>query len=107
MIRFLFRFVGLWLLAGAFVAVVIDGTRSIGASRLVITPLGEAWAALHPASAESLQAAVERNLPPWFWEHVAIYILYAPIWTLLGGIGVLLVVLGRPRSPQVGYSSRD
>ena len=29
MIRFLLRFLGLWLLAGAFVALVLDGVRSI------------------------------------------------------------------------------
>ena len=107
MIRFLFRFVGLWLLAGAFVALVIDGTRSIAASRLILTPVGEAWVAFHPASIELLRSAVERNLSPWLWDKVFVSILFLPLWMLLGALGVVLVLLGRPRVRPIGYSSRD
>jgi hypothetical protein len=55
MIRFLLRFIGLWLLAGAFVALVIDGTRSISAGRLAITQFGTAWDSLHPTSFDAMR----------------------------------------------------
>jgi hypothetical protein len=107
MTRFLFRFVGLWLLAGAFVALVIDGTRSIAASRLILTPVGEAWVAIHPGSIDLLHSTIERNLSPWLWEAVLVNLLYAPLWLALGVLGALFVLLGRPRTRPIGYSSRD
>jgi hypothetical protein len=107
MFRFLFRFIGLWLLAGGFVAFVIDGTRSITAGRIVIMPVVEAWAAIHPPSLEWLKAVVERDFSSWLWDPVLVNILYAPLWALLGILGALLVFLGRRRARPIGYSSRD
>jgi hypothetical protein len=107
MFRFLFRFVGLWLLAGAFVALVIDGTRSITAGRFVIMPVVEAWVALHPSSIEWAKATVERDLSPRLWDSIVLYILYAPLWAVLGVIGLLFVLIGRRPGKLIGYSSRD
>lgn len=107
MFRFLFRFIGLWLLAGAFVALVIDGARSITAGRFVISPVAEAWLAVHPTSIEWLKETAERSLPPWVWDSVLVYALYAPLWAVLGVLGTLLILLGRPRPRPIGYSSRD
>jgi hypothetical protein len=107
MIRFLFRFVGLWLLAGAFIALVIDGTRSIAASRFVLTPVAEAWFAIHPSSIDLLRSLVERNLSPWLWEKVFVTLLLTPLWALLIVFGVVFVLLGRPPARPIGYSSRD
>ena len=55
MIGFFSRFVGLWLIAGALVALVVDATKSIAASTLTVTPLGLAWASINPASLMSVQ----------------------------------------------------
>ncbi|MEX2129207.1 MAG: hypothetical protein WD871_13330 [Xanthobacteraceae bacterium] len=107
MFRFLFRFIGLWLLAGAFVALVIDGTRSITAGRIVVMPAVEAWAAIHPGSLEWLKVVVERDLSPRIWDPALLYILYAPLWAVLGILGAVLVFFGRRRARPIGYSSRD
>jgi hypothetical protein len=107
MFRFLFRFVGWWLLAGAFVALVIDGTRSITAGRIVIMPLAEAWVAVHPQSADWLKATVERDLPAWVWDPLLVYVLFAPLWAVLGVLGLLLIFIGRRPPKLIGYSSRD
>lgn len=107
MFRFLFRFAGLWLLAGAFVALVIDGTRSITAGRMIVTPAADAWLAVHPASIEGLRAAGERSLPPWLWDLASVYVLNAPLWAVLGVLGALFILIGRPRARPIGYSSRD
>lgn len=107
MLRFIFRFLGLWFLAGAFVALVIDGTRSIAASRLVLTPVGEAWVAVHPGSLALLHAATEHNLSPWVWDKVLVNVLFSPLWLLLGAFGVALLMMGRARMRPIGYSSRD
>ena len=105
MFRFLFRFLGLWMLAGAFVSLVIDGTRSIIAGRLVILPLIDVLATLHPASAEWLTAAGE-DLSPWLQVALG-FVLNAPLWIVLGVLGVFFVFIGRRRSRPIGYSSRD
>ncbi|MCC6949171.1 MAG: hypothetical protein IT539_15530 [Bradyrhizobiaceae bacterium] len=107
MFRFLFRFSGLWLLAGAFVALVIDGTRSITAGRMIVMPAADAWLALHPASIEALKAMGERDLPAWLWNFASAYVLNAPLWAVLGVLGVLLILIGRPGARLIGYSSRD
>jgi hypothetical protein len=105
MFRFIFRFIGLWMLAGAFVALVIDGTRSITAGRLVILPLIDVWSTLHPASAERLTSAGQEMSP---WLQLAFgYVLNAPLWIVLGVLGALLVIFGRRRARPIGYSSRD
>ncbi len=107
MLKFLFRFTGLWLLAGAFVAFVIDGARSIAASRLVFMPFMEAWSAVHAGSIETLRRAVEENLSHWMWESVVLRFFTAPLWMVLGVLGILLILIGRRRSRSIGYSSRD
>ena len=60
MIRFVFRFAGLWILAAGFVALVRDGTKSIAGNAVFITKLGEDWANFHGSSLESLKVLVER-----------------------------------------------
>jgi hypothetical protein len=107
MFRFLARFLGLWLLAGAFVALVIDSTRSIAASRIVLTSVGEAWSVLHGASLEQFRAYVEASFPVWVWDPLTLNLLLAPLWALLGVLGILFALLGRSRARPIGYSSRD
>lgn len=107
MFRFLFRFFGWWLLAGAFVALVIDGTRSITAGRIVIMPVAEAWVGLHAASVDWLRETAERDLPAWLWDFVLMYVLLAPLWVVLAVLGFLLLFLGRRPAKLIGYSSRD
>jgi hypothetical protein len=107
MFKFLFRFTGLWLLAGAFVAFVIDGARSIAASRMVFMPLLEAWSAVSTGSIEVMQRGIEQNLSPWIWESLAMPLLKSPLWLVLGVLGCLFLLIGRRRTYSVGYSSRD
>ena len=46
MIRLLFRFLGVLLLAAAFAALIIDGTKSIAASAILYTPASDTAAQL-------------------------------------------------------------
>ena len=107
MSRFLARFVGLWLLAGAFVSLVIDGNRSIASGRIMLTAFWEAWQALHPNSFEVMHNWVELHLPGWFWNPVLLGILWLPLWLVLAALGAILVFVGRKRERPIGYSSRD
>jgi uncharacterized membrane protein YoaK (UPF0700 family) len=107
MIRFFARFVGLWLLAGAFVSLVIDGNRSIASGRITLTAFWEAWDALHPASLDLMHNWIETHLPTWLWNPVILGMLWSPLWIILAVLGGILVVVGRKRERPIGYSSRD
>ncbi|WP_029005621.1 hypothetical protein [Azorhizobium doebereinerae] len=100
MIRFLFRFSGFWLMAGAFVALVVDGTRSIAATDIVFTSAARAWVSLSPASLEMAQARISA-LSPFAWNAVAQPLLNLPLFFLLGLFGALCLAIGRVpvRSP--------
>jgi len=104
MIRFLFRFIGLWLLAGAFVALVIDGTRSVSASRLLFSPLGDAWALVAPANLASVHKALAGGVYEAFFK----LLLATPFFAVLAALGLLFLLIGRRRPEnRIGYSSRD
>jgi hypothetical protein len=107
MVRFLARFTGLWLLAGAFVSLVIDGNRSIAAGRVILTAFGEGWYTLSPGSLDSTRNWVEAHLPGWLWNPVILGVLLTPIWIVLAVLGAILVIVGRKRERPIGYSSRD
>jgi hypothetical protein len=108
MIGFVSRFVGIWFIAGALVALVIDAAKTIAASALTITPLGEAWSALSLASIMSVQTFVQQQIEPtigaWLWDPVIQWLLLSPTWAVFGIVGFLLTYLGRRRRTSVAYA---
>ena len=104
MIRFLLRFLGLWVLAGAFIAAVYDGTKSIAGDTVFVTKLGDTWSAIHQSSLLLLQPAIERHGAVWLWDPVALTVLTAPTWLVLGILGAILILLGRKKPPLIGYA---
>jgi hypothetical protein len=103
LIRFLFRFVGLWILAAGFIALVRDGTKSIAGNAIFITRMGEDWNNLSAGSLESLKTLVERYGGISGWEIVATYLLAAPTWLVLGILGSILILIGRKKKALIGY----
>lgn len=104
MIRFLFRFVGLWLLAGAFVVLVIDGTRSVSASRLLFSPVRDTWALIDPARLDTILKQSAGGVS----EPLLGLLLAMPFFAFLALAGLLFLLIGRRRRDnRIGYSSRD
>lgn len=101
MIAFLARFIGLWLIAGALVALVVDATKTIASSTLTVTPLGYAWFSISPSSLmrtqEFVQREVEAYIGHWLWDPIVQWILMAPTWVVFGVAGAWLAYLGRRR----------
>ena len=106
MIRFLVRFAGFLLIAAAFVAVVIDGIRSIAAGRLVLTPLGEAGFRLFPKTFPLIEPGVVRHVHPVLWDPILLNLFTLPTWLVTGLLGIVLLYLGRRPAPPVGVLSR-
>ena len=57
MIRLLTRFLAQLLLAAAFIALIVDGTRSIAGGQLAVTSLQTGLSELSPALYASLRAS--------------------------------------------------
>ncbi len=100
MIRFLLRFLGFWLLAGGFVALVVDGTRSIAASELVVTSARAGWTAISAGSYGQMEAHLSA-LAPWLWADIVSPLLDFPLFVVVAVLGLLLMALGRaPRKSR-------
>jgi hypothetical protein len=105
MIRFVFRFFGLLLLALGFIFLVYDGTKWIADQSLKFSTVGATWANIHQSSLSALQPAVERLIGPWFWQTIVQrYVLDQPVWLVLAIIAGILILLGRKKKPLIGYA---
>ncbi|PZQ13606.1 MAG: hypothetical protein DI565_13770 [Ancylobacter novellus] len=96
MIRFLFRLLGFLILAGGFVALVIDGTRAIASGSIDFTPLAASWGAVSPDTLAKLREAAGAAQGPLDW------VLAQPTAAVLIVVGVLFMALGRRRRRLVG-----
>jgi hypothetical protein len=91
MARLLTRLVGLLLLAGGFIALVADGTRSIAGGGLLVTSLGAGLAESFPAAWRGLESAISAR-SAFLWDPVATTLAMAPVSLTLGGVGAALLV---------------
>ena len=104
MIRFLFRFVGLVLLAAGFIFFVYDGAKTLADNVIRITKVGDVWNQVHSTSLQLLQPAIERHVAEWLWDPVVLSVLTAPTWLVLAIVGSLLMIIGRKKKPLIGYA---
>ena len=107
MIRFLFRALALLALAVAVVMAVLDATRSIGASELMLTPLGVSWYSVSPETLNLSQAVIQRYTLPALWDPVMIWILTLPGFVVFLGLALILYVIGRRPSRRTGRFASD
>ncbi len=103
MIRGLFRLVGLLLLAGGFIFMVYDGAHFVADNTLRFTRFGQFWNDIHQSSQQAFKAWVE-GLSPWLWSNVVRVILDQPVFAVMAVLGILLMLLFRPKKPLIGYS---
>jgi hypothetical protein len=98
MLRFISRFVGYWLLAAALVAAVVDGAKSIAASAVVTTPLGQTWTAIEAllTRGDATEAA-SNSTAPWPLDVALAWLLAAPTAGVAAALGLVLLVAGRKR----------
>ena len=102
MIRFLLRFIGLWLLAAGFIFVVYDGTKSIAGNGLFLTKVQDVWSNVNQASLAALKPTLEQY-STMLWDPVMTTLIEQPIALALGVLGAILLVLGRKKKPLIGY----
>ncbi|WP_293798852.1 hypothetical protein [uncultured Bosea sp.] len=106
MVRFLLRLIGYLSVAAGFVALVIDGARSIANAGLRFTSLGEVLIAVIQERYQLIQPAVERNIHPLLWDPVVVTVLHAPVAAVALLLGFALLWLGRRPQEVIGIVTR-
>lgn len=104
MIRFLFRFIGLLLLAAAFILVIYDGTKSIAASHFYFTSVRTLWELINAGSLATLKPLISPYAGGVLWDPGMLALLAAPAWSLIGFFGIIFILLGRRKKPLIGYA---
>ena len=103
MIRFLLRFIGLCLLALAFIFFVYDGTKSIANQQLITMKVSDAWAIVDQNSLNLVQNWLKQKFA-FAWDPYLQKIFDLPTWVVLGIVATILILLGRKKKPLIGYA---
>lgn len=99
--RLILRMAGTWLLGLALVLFIIDGTKSLGANRLVVTSLRDAWTWVHADSLAAVTAFFASRFFNTLLDPVFATLLGLPGWAILAVPGVLLAWAGRTRRARL------
>lgn len=97
MIRFLFRFLATIALSVAVIMAVLDVTRTIASSALVLTPLATSWNTVSPATLEAVRAFIIERAHPLLWDPVIVFILRQPGFAVFLVLAFLLYAIGHKR----------
>jgi hypothetical protein len=103
MIRFILRFLGLCLLATAFVFFVYDGTKSIANQQFVYLRVSELWADIDQHSLNAVQDWFRQKVL-WAWDPYMQAVFELPTWVVLAVVAIILVMLGRKKRKLIGYA---
>jgi hypothetical protein len=102
MIRFLLRFIGLCLLALAFIFFVYDGTKTIANQQMIFMKVSDAWAIVDQNSLNAVQNWLKLKFA-FAWDPYLQKIFDLPTWVVLGIVATILILLGRKKRPLIGY----
>lgn len=105
MLRLSTRFLGLLLLAGGFIALIVDGTRSIAGGQLLVTTLRKGLSEGMPALYRALETEISAK-SAFLWDTVMSAALLAPVSVALGGLGALLIVFSHKQEAAHRYWRR-
>ncbi|OQM76132.1 hypothetical protein [Manganibacter manganicus] len=98
MFRFLFRLAAMFALAVSVIMAVLDATRSVAASALVMTPLKTSWLAVSPDTLAATENFMRANVSPYLWDRIVDPVLYLPGFAVFAGLALVLYAIGhRPR----------
>lgn len=102
MFRFLFRLLATVALAIAVIMAVLDVTRTIAASALVLTPLGASWSGISPTGVQQFQNFIVENTHPLVWNPVMTFILGQPGFVVFAVMAFLFYAIGRRPQRRIG-----
>lgn len=100
MLKPILRLLALFALAMALITAVLDITRSIADSTLIMTPLGVDWLSFSPSTLQAAQPVIQNYVHPLLWDPVIQTILLSPSWFVFGVLWLLLSLLGREKKSR-------
>lgn len=101
-IRFVLRSFAVVFLALAVIFAILDGARSVGASKLVAKPLLSMWARNAPETLADVESFVTHYIGATFWNAVCVPVLGQPGWLFFGVLALLFYVIGHRRGRPLG-----
>jgi hypothetical protein len=102
MLRFLFRLAAAVALSVAVIMAVLDATRSVAASALVVTPLGDSWTAVSPATLARAESFVRDTIGPDIWDQAIAWLLDMPGFAVFAALAFVLYAIGHRRERRAG-----
>ncbi len=99
MIRFVFRLAAAVALSVAVIMAVLDATRTVAVSRLVMTPLDTSWSNASPTTLAATETFVREKAGPGVWETVVLPLLNLPGFAIFAALAFLLYAVGHRRRP--------
>jgi hypothetical protein len=102
MFRFLFRLAAMVALSVSVIMAVIDATRSVAASVLVMTPLNTSWLAASPDTRSAFESFVRERLGPLLWDGAIAWVLNQPGFAVFAVVAFILYLIGYRRERPTG-----
>lgn len=102
MLRLLTRFFAQVLLAAAFIALIVDGTRTIAGGQLAVTTLQTGISELFPSFYAGLRAAIYARAT-WLWDPVLTSLMMLPVSLSLAGLAALFIFISAKREASRHY----
>ncbi|AWC20703.1 hypothetical protein CO731_00143 [Aminobacter sp. MSH1] len=99
MIRFVFRLAAAIALSVAVIMAVLDATRTVAVSRLVMTPLDTSWQTASPSTLAATEAFVREKTGPALWDAAIVPVLNLPGFAVFAVLSFLLYAIGHRRRP--------
>lgn len=107
MIRFLFRVMASFCFATAIMFTVMDATRSIGASQLVLTPLADSWDLILDGTREQASQWLAAKVHPMASDPVLSTFVSWPTFAVFAGFALLFYLIGRRPDRRISrFTSR-
>jgi len=96
MFRMIINLLAVVSLVLTLITAILDLTKSLADSTIVMSPLGKVWFDFHNSSLNSLQVGIQRKLNiPWAWDSIFVNILQMPAWFVFAILAAILFWLGR------------
>lgn len=102
MFRFVFRLAAMVALSVSVIMAVLDTTRTVAASALVLTPLNASWLAVSPDTRAAFETFVRANAGSLVWDGVIAWVLNQPGFAVFAALAFLLYAVGYRRQRRTG-----
>ncbi|PAP98886.1 hypothetical protein LRP31_11270 [Mesorhizobium mediterraneum] len=106
MFRFLFRLAAMVALSVSVIMAVLDTTRSVAASALVMTPLNTSWLAVSPDTRSAFESFVRDKVSPLLWDGAVAWVLNQPGFAVFAVLAFILYMIGYRRKRPTGRFAR-